>query len=422
MDFYKFNVNTYKYPPLEGYSITLKIWTFHRIQKKWNKYIENKIIENKLRTYIILLKNEENSVTAKTTTLGTFFMCCELYWFITLYQRMDKEVLNEFLTQNDFCYSKLSLEEKEMLKNKLITSSNIKSSDFCDMIYYKVNFTEVIKLVETRKVFLYKGFAYLPESDIIYCVQNRLWRQFNRQLEWTGKILPTALKEQRIQNLLSNLPLVKPTTKFIDENGPKLTLDNINEAVEVHFPLCIKSIHEILRKNHHLKYDCKMQYGIFLKCSGFEYEDAMVFWRDEFTQKMDTEQYDKKYLYLFKHQYGKVGSRLDYKPYSCQQIQSWSPGPLQHHGCPFKHWDIDKVLKRCENDGLNNENVGFIRNYMREGKYAEACTTYFSASHRIFKENLIESPNQYFEESCKTEGAIDAVLDVMFERCDNDLS
>lgn len=42
---------------------------------------------------------------------------------------------------------------------------------------------------------------------------------------------------------------------------------------------------------------------------GMPYEEALLFWREEFLKTMPVDKYNKKYEYLFKHQYGKVGSK-----------------------------------------------------------------------------------------------------------------
>lgn len=51
----------------------------------------------------------------------------------------------------------------------------------------------------------------------------------------------------------------------------------------------MRNLHEVLRKNHHLKYNGRLQYGLFLKGIGLSLDDAMRFWRDEFTKVMDVD-------------------------------------------------------------------------------------------------------------------------------------
>lgn len=48
----------------------------------------------------------------------------------------------------------------------------------------------------------------------------------------------------------------------------------------------MRSIHNRLRIDHHLKYFARQQYGLFLKGAGLSLEDSVAFFRQEFTKKM----------------------------------------------------------------------------------------------------------------------------------------
>lgn len=56
------------------------------------------------------------------------------------------------------------------------------------------------------------------------------------------------------------------------------------------FPLCMRRLHTHLRKEHHLRHFGRMQYGLFLKGIGMTLEDALKFWKIEFTKKIDSDQ------------------------------------------------------------------------------------------------------------------------------------
>ena len=50
---------------------------------------------------------------------------------------------------------------------------------------------------------------------------------------------------------------------------------------------------------HHIKYKSRLQYGLFLKGIGLTLEDALKFFRGEFTKKGDTDidKFEKEYSY-----------------------------------------------------------------------------------------------------------------------------
>ena len=48
--------------------------------------------------------------------------------------------------------------------------------------------------------------------------------------------------------------------------------------------MCARNLHENFKKNHHLKHWGRLQYGLFLKGIGISLEDALAFWRTEFSK------------------------------------------------------------------------------------------------------------------------------------------
>ena len=91
----------------------------------------------------------------------------------------------------------------------------------------------------------------------------------------------------------------------------------IPELAKQNFPLCMKSMQEVLEistfdpiyfhllhpqvlaTTHHIKYKSRLQYGLFLKGIGLTLEDALKFFRGEFTKKGDTDidKFEKEYSY-----------------------------------------------------------------------------------------------------------------------------
>lgn len=51
----------------------------------------------------------------------------------------------------------------------------------------------------------------------------------------------------------------------------------------------MKRLHVNLRSEHHLKHQARQQYGLFLKGAGLSLEEALVFWKSEFTKKIDSD-------------------------------------------------------------------------------------------------------------------------------------
>lgn len=85
-----------------------------------------------------------------------------------------------------------------------------------------------------------------------------------------------------------------------------------------------------------------MHYGLFLKAINMSMDDALNFFRDEFTKNpnITADKFAKEYAYNIRYNYGKEGKKVDFSPYSCAKIIGDNPpGPGDSHGCPFRHFD-----------------------------------------------------------------------------------
>nr|CAH7744154.1 unnamed protein product [Callosobruchus chinensis] len=346
--------------------------------------------------------------------LSELFIKRETEWLALRYRNAPAEDRYCFLKANHFDYPEVSQEEKIQFETQL-ESCNFKTYSLNGK-FHKSHWSKVQRLVTLRKVFLHKGTAYFPEELLLYAVKQQFQHQLNLKLAWAKRI---GIRDERITHLFPHISL--PTSKRFSI-PIEVTVDNVDRVAEQHYPLCMMHLHQCFRQNHHLKYDCKMQLGIFLKWIGMPYEDMLVFWREEFTKKMTEEKYNKKYEYLFKHQYGKIGGRIQYKPYTCERIQSFTPAVNQEHGCPFKHWDLSSLSAKLEEElGDDFEQLQDIEDLVRAGRYIDACNTFLCCrTPAASRSERIASPNEYIQKSiiselygAEVEDCLDTVLDTL---------
>lgn len=123
----------------------------------------------------------------------------------------------------------------------------------------------------------------------------------------------------------------------------RVNLTNIDYNAKLHFPLCMKHIHDRFRSEHHLKYGGRLQYSLFLKEIGLSLDENLELFQNEFLKKMEEKMFKRKYAYSIKHLYGEVGRRVEKPAYKCDQIIESSVSCRDEHGCPFAHWDTDKL-------------------------------------------------------------------------------
>lgn len=164
------------------------------------------------------------------------------------------------------------------------------------------------------------------------------------------------MDDDRLNNLLTNMHSSYTGRDYsMPENKDVIEIEYLDQYSRKHFPMCMRYIHETFRANHHMKHGCRMQYGLFVKAIGLSFDDAMKFWREEFTKLIDENTFEKKYSYLVKHHYGKVGSMVNYSPYSCMKIISGSVGSGEHHGCPFRHFDLVHLQQKMSQYGVSSK-------------------------------------------------------------------
>ena len=145
------------------------------------------------------------------------------------------------------------------------------------------------------------------------------------ELSKAYKFLPTILKDQRLSQLLINLSNHNAidfnlTEVSAPKDSDKIRLSDLDYYSRQSFPPCMKSLYTVLKNQHHLKHFGRLQLGLFLKGMGFTMEEAMQFWKAEFTKKIDGDKFEKNYAYNIRHMFGQEGKRNDYRPWNCQKV------------------------------------------------------------------------------------------------------
>ncbi|XP_068681168.1 DNA primase large subunit-like [Montipora foliosa] len=314
-----------------------------------------------------------------------------------------REKADEFLKANGLQYHPITDAEKKKKEEELMTSGfNLTAMKVQNTDYFKVSFIDALDLVRGRKVYLEDGFAYVPRDELVSLVANEFRIQLSRALAMTARALPYLEEDDRLLPKLTNLSRQYVGQDYTQKRsaGGKVTLDQIDSLSKTSYPLCMRQLHTALKENHHLKHFGRLQYGLFIKGIGLSLEEALIFWRSEFTKLMDVDKFDKQYAYNIRHSYGKEGKRQDYTPYSCMKIiMTNPPGPGDHHGCPFRHTDADLLRQRLAAYGVPKNGVDEIMEFVKESHYQLACTRYYELTHKETASSAINHPNQYFDES-----------------------
>ena len=90
----------------------------------------------------------------------------------------------------------------------------------------------------------------------------------------TSRAVPRLDEDDRLLPLLQHLAqsflngiASSSAASFADENGELVRAEQVDSLATRHFPACVRNLHDGLRKDHHLRHQGRLQYGLFLKVS-----------------------------------------------------------------------------------------------------------------------------------------------------------
>jgi DNA primase large subunit len=86
----------------------------------------------------------------------------------------------------------------------------------------------------------------------------------------TAKALPRMDEDTRLEPILDNLSQgfiagIGSEWGASEGTGEGIRAEMVDEIAQKHFPMCMRNLHENLKRNHHLKHFGRLQYGLFLK-------------------------------------------------------------------------------------------------------------------------------------------------------------
>ena len=307
----------------------------------------------------------------------------------------------------------------ELFKN---TQPNSKIMEFREMNFYCVPFLEALDLLSKRECYLHQGMAYITEHKLVTILLQRFRTSLSQSLLYMCQHNHTlsssssssskttsnqsnhpstgAAESSRLEPFLRNINrcLTNPSSDTTDIDGNNMNAGTITASTLLQYrnnmPLCMRQLQVGLEQDKKLKHWGRLQYGLFLKGAGMSMEDAIVFFARHFTT-VTNEQFQKEYAYNIRHMYGKEGKRASYTPYNCNKIilgNAPSGGSGEHHGCPYKHYDVDHldmVLKEVHISNAADRNE--IMKLKQSHQYQLACVKQFEIQHQKYSSSSSSS-------------------------------
>lgn len=321
--------------------------------------------------------------------------------------------LEAMLRSYKFNFSRIGTVELKALRDENLVIWNRYDGDNTEL--FRVKFTDALRFIAKRSVSLKDGFAYLTRNDILSIVCDVFEKHLQNELSYAQQHL--IVEQAETKQLLKSLDRVYADykEKFEDErrklnrqpngeprNALTIDINNLAEIEPKHFPPCIRYLHKALTDDHHLKHQGRLIYGTFLRSGGVAMEEAIEFWRKEFTKKIPLESFERNYKYNIRHLYGREGHKKALSCFSCDKIINDNPpGPSEKHGCPFKHFDDKNLNMMLKDHGLKDVDIESIFLQRKENNFKMACTQYFKFLKGDETSEPIKSPIGYYYESIR---------------------
>ena len=144
-----------------------------------------------------------------TEDLRRRFTRLESQLFRSRFQNNDARDRQDFVDSLDFAWEKVSEEEKRELSTELLAVNPVASRELTTMGWFKVDWEKVPELVESRRVFLKWGKAYVPAKEQATMAVSEFSRRLDQALEVS---LSLAMKYANTPVLLTRNPVDRSST------------------------------------------------------------------------------------------------------------------------------------------------------------------------------------------------------------------
>ncbi|GMH74598.1 hypothetical protein TrLO_g4236 [Triparma laevis f. longispina] len=317
-----------------------------------------------------------------------------------------------FMRSAQISFDKISHDEKNGMQSEL--RFNMSYRDFEASSFYKIPFAEAVDLIGRRLVHVRGGYAYVPGGKLVSIICARFRSHLSRSLAKASASFSHVSSDTRIGPLLKNMNKQYTGRDFGKQTAVEgdMNASNVDEYAERSMPLCMRQVHDGLKKDHKLKHDGRRQYGLFLKGAGLTMEESLLFFQNEFTKIMSADDFNKNYAYNIRHSYGKEGKRQSYTAFSSTTIimgPRSNPSEVgSHHGCPFAHSGDSSLAALLGKMGIGGKDKDDIMAHKKNKMYQLACAKHFEVTHPgaaktegVDLDGVGNHPNAWFNSSAQ---------------------
>ncbi|XP_034939347.1 DNA primase large subunit-like isoform X2 [Chelonus insularis] len=339
------------------------------------------------------------------TQLYEVFQRLEKQLFKIRVSNLDEKAIYKLLNlYNKF--PQVNNNEKQELQHQLINFID-NPKDLQGTQFFKVPISLLLGVINFHEVYFDKGIAYIP-FDQIRAVFEGLFREnleqqvYSVNMERLNYCFEIFEQSKKFSEILKEIG-----DKFIEVQqysaiGEKIVASDVDELAVSSFPPCMRVIHEVLRSQHHLKHESRLQYTLFLKGAGLPVDEAIKLFSEEFLKKISEKRFNREYKYYIEHAYGFRGNKTDYHPLDCCEIQKNPTAFGDCNGCLFlskSTTDIEDLDVKLSQWKISDNHRREIIERTKKGNCSSACAYYFKITNNCSLNKPVKHPNEFFFDS-----------------------
>ncbi|EQB61194.1 dna primase large subunit [Vairimorpha apis BRL 01] len=336
--------------------------------------ILQKVEDNITNIEVLKMKNYDEDILSH-------FICktvaCQIEWTSNWFVNMETKLCK--IKLNYFDLNQITLKISGCKKNKdIIVVGPYEDNNF-ETINIKSNlmihFSRVSELLGTRNIIFKNGYASLPATKFKNLILNE-FRYFLDKEMLRLKYLMLEYPDERLFKMCQSIFTNNLSSSLKNELN---LFDN-----EKYFPPCIQQIIDIFKTKKHIKYNDRQTLSLFFKDLNVPIEQTINFFRSNFNISLND--FDKKYLYNIRHNYGLEGRKAVYMCFSCKTLETFKNSENKSC-CPYVD-NSDYVKRKFLNIDIED---------LIDQKPTSKCSKVLEKLTKFKIDRLITTPVKYFE-------------------------
>ncbi|KAK6089508.1 hypothetical protein P3W45_001507 [Vairimorpha bombi] len=253
----------------------------------------------------------ENTEEDTESHFITRLVCSSIGWTSIWFVNMETKLFNLRLRQQDIHGTKFRIQDVRISNDTVyLDPLSYRNSELISLDSCYVHFSRVSELLASREIKFKNGYGILQTDQAKVLIKNEFRNHLDLEIINLKKILKEH-PDERLEKICQTI--------FVEKSSAQLT-GVLNRMIDM------------MRLTRHLKYNDRQSLCLFLKDLNYPLESTVDYFRDNF--QINKQDFDKKYLYNIRHNYGLEGKKANYMCFSCVKIASLRNSENKS-SCPF---------------------------------------------------------------------------------------